>query len=92
MQPNYVKVRVTCKRRHQTMNLCVRVERGVPEPLRCSPSGGSPTGGAVPDSGGALCDECQELLRGQRLAEIVNSLTRHGWSEHLRAGTVDVTC
>lgn len=87
MQPNFVKVRLNCAHRQQSMDLCVRVPRGVPEPLRCSPSGGIPDG-----SGNALCEECQDLLRGERLTEVVNELTRRGWSEYLRAGTVTVAC
>jgi hypothetical protein len=86
-QPNYVSVLVKCSRHGQSINACVPVQRGVPEPLRCQPAGGVPLGGGSP-----LCEECQELLRGPRLRDVVNDLTRRGWSDHIKAGAVVVAC
>jgi hypothetical protein len=88
MQPNHVKVLLKCIRHRQSMELCVRVDRGVPEDLRCQAGGGSISLG----TGNPLCQQCQDLLQGQRLAERVNDLTRLGWSEHVRAGAVVVAC
>jgi hypothetical protein len=83
VQPNHVKVLLKCTRHRESVNLCVRVHRGVPDKLRCSPGGGLPFG-----TGNPLCPDCRDLLRGQRLSEVVNDLTRHGWSEHVTAGAV----
>ena len=88
MQPNHVKVHLICTRHREFMDLCVRVDRGVPEDLRCQASGGSISLG----TDNPLCQQCQDLLQGQRLAERVNDLTRHGWSEHVRDGAVVVAC
>lgn len=86
MQPNHVKVLLRCTRHRESIELCVRVHRGVPDDLRCQP------GGAVAMGGSPVCAECQELLRGQRLGEMVNDLTRNGWSDHVKAGAVVVAC
>jgi hypothetical protein len=88
MQPNHVKVLLKCTRHREFMDLCVRVQRAVPDRLRCQAGGGAISLG----TGNPLCPECQDLLQGQRLAERVNDLTRHGWSEHLSAGAVVVAC
>lgn len=87
MQPHHVKVLLRCTRRRESMELCVRVHRGVPEELRCRPGGGLSLAGGSP-----LCEECQALLDGQRLGDVVNDLTRRGWSEHVKAGAVIVAC
>lgn len=87
MQPNHVLVRVRCNVRHEELTLCVRVNRGVPEGLRCTPGGGGSSGGASP-----LCAECMALLQGDRLSRHVDEQVRRGWSDHLRAGAVIVTC
>lgn len=88
MQPNHVLVRVRCNARREELTLCVRVNRGVPEELRCTPSGGGgASGGPAP-----LCAECMALLQGNRLSHRVDELVRRGWSDHLKAGAVVVTC
>jgi hypothetical protein len=87
MQPNYVNVLVRCQRHGKSISACVRVQRGVPEELRCQPGGGIPLGGGNP-----LCQECQDLLRGSRLQDVVNNLTRRGWSDHIKASAVVVSC
>lgn len=88
MQPDHVKVLLKCTQHRQSMDLCVRIHRGVPDPLRCQAGGG----GVPLGSGNPLCRECQAMLQGQRLGEVVNDLTRHGWSEHIKAGAVIVAC
>lgn len=87
MQPDHVLVRVRCNTRRQEVTLCVRVNRGVPDQLRCTPSGGVGGGGASP-----LCGECSALLQGDRLSRRVDELVRRGWSDHVKAGAVVVTC
>lgn len=89
MQPNWVTVTLRCNDRGQTLgSICVQVSRAVPEELRCQPGGGSASG-----SGPDVCRECQRLLSEPgRLREVVNDLTRRGWSEHVKAGAVVVAC
>lgn len=83
MQPDHVLVRLQCNVRHQELNLCVRVNRGVPDALRCTPSGGAVSGGGSP-----VCPDCSALLQGDRLSRRVDELVRRGWSDHLKAGAV----
>lgn len=87
MQPDHVLVRLRCNARREELTLCVRVNRGVPEALRCAPSGGGASGGPTP-----ICADCSALLQGDRLAQRVNELVRRGWSDHIREGAVIVTC
>lgn len=87
MQPNHVLVRLRCNARREELTLCVRANRGVPEALRCTPSGGAVSGGTAP-----LCADCSALLQGDRLSHRVDELVRRGWSDHLRAGAVVVAC
>jgi hypothetical protein len=88
MQSNWVSVSLRCKDRWQRLNLCVQVSRGVPPELRCQPGGGSASG-----SGPDVCGECTRLLSDPaRLREVVEDLTRRGWSDHVKAGAVVVAC
>lgn len=87
MQPDHVLVRLLCNARHNELAFCVRVNRGVPEALRCTPSGGGRTSGT-----GSICADCSALLQGDRLSRRVDELVRRGWSDHLAAGAVIVTC
>lgn len=90
MQPNYVKVEIRCGTRGNAISLCVRVDRGVPPQLRCTPSGG-----AGSSAGSAqTCRKCDALLTkgGNRLSEQVQQLIARGWDTHLRFGAVQVTC
>ena len=86
MQPNHVLVRLRCNVRHAELTFCVRVSRGVPEDLRCTPSSGG-AGGTT-----EVCAECSALLQPGQLSERVNDLVRRGWSDHLKAGAVVITC
>lgn len=91
MQPNYVKVEIRCGTSGNSIPLCVRVDRGVPPQLRCTPSGGA----AGSSAGSAhTCRKCDALLTegGNRLSEQVQRLIARGWDAHLRAGAVHVTC
>lgn len=87
MQPDHVLVRLCCNVRRQELSFCVRVNRAVPDALRCTPSrsggGGSPA---------QVCSACMSLLQGDRLARRVDELVSRGWSDHLKAGAVVVTC
>lgn len=87
MKPDHVLVRVRCNARREELTFCVRVNRGVPDELRCTPSGGGSSGGGSP-----LCSDCQALLQGDRLSEAVQEIVRRGWSEHVSAGAVVVSC
>lgn len=87
MQPDHVLVRLRCNVRHEELTFCVRVNRGVPEALRCTPSGGGTSGG-----GGAVCSDCTALLQSDRLSRRVGELVRRGWADHVRTGAVIVTC
>jgi hypothetical protein len=84
--PNHVLTRLECRSHRESLNLCVRVDRGVPEKLRCTPSGGLGLGGS------SLCRECSDLVVGNRLRDEVNARTRRGWDDHLKAGAVVVGC
>lgn len=88
MRPDYVLVTLRCTTRpaQPPVELCVKVERGVPDEIRCTPSGG-----AAGNVGGPSCPRCAELLAG-RINEVVNDLTRRGWAEHVKAGSVIVEC
>jgi hypothetical protein len=82
---NWVKTIVRCSRHNRELPpLCVRVEREVPEPLRCSPGGGSATasGAARPDCpcGGRLDD----------LSRRVTDAMRGGLGQWVRRGSVVV--
>lgn len=83
----HVLVRLRCNVSHQEFTFCVRVNRGVPEELRCKPSGGGGSGGTAP-----VCGECSSLLQGDRLSRRVDELVRRGRSDHVKAGAVIVTC
>ena len=87
MQPDHVLVRLRCNVRREELTLCVRVNRGVPEELRCTPSGGAASGGAAP-----VCADCSALLQADRLSRRVDELVRRGWCDHLKAGAVVVAC
>jgi hypothetical protein len=91
MQPNFVKVEVRCGSKGTTMPLCVRVDRGVPPQLRCTPSGGG-RGSSV--SSPRPCPGCAALLAdgGNRLTEKVQQLVARGWNTHLRSGAVLINC
>ena len=88
MQPNYVKVEIRCGTNGSAIPLCVRVDRGVPPQLRCTPSGGAA------GSSAHTCLKCDALLTegGNRLSEQVQQLIARGWDTHLRAGAVHVIC
>lgn len=85
MQPDHVLVRLRCNVRREEFSLCVRINRGIPEALRCTPSGGAASAAAAP-----VCADCSALLQGDRLSQRVDELVRRGWSDHLDVGAVVV--
>lgn len=85
---NYTKVRLECGGGGPPISLCVRVERGVPSKLRCTPGGP-----ASASNGSDGCPRCADLLTdGGKLREVVNGLTRRGWDDHVKAGAVVIRC
>ena len=60
MQPDHVLVRLRCNVRHQEMSFCVRMNRGVPDTLRCTPTAAV---GAVapPRSVASVRPYCREI-------------------------------
>lgn len=88
METHYVLVRLECRARRQNLTLCVPVKRGVPAQLRCTPS----SGGGSSSGGFPLCSECEGLTKSPRLAEAVDERIRRGWSDHVAAGAVVLTC
>lgn len=88
MQPDHVLVKLRCRVRLQELAFCVRINRGVPEVLRCTPATGGVSGGGT----SPLCDECSALLEGDRLSRRVHEMTQRGWSDHMQTGAVVVTC
>jgi hypothetical protein len=92
MQPHYVKVEIRCGAGGSTTALCVRVDRGVPPRLRCTPSGGGSAGSS--STSAPACRRCEALLTegGTRLSEQVHQLVARGWDAHLRSGAVLISC
>lgn len=93
MQNAFVKVRPMCDRCRNSFDWCFRVERNVPEPLRCSP--GSPVGtggGGVSggDDSSLRCSVCGLRWAAgiSEVQQMVEDATRHGWGQHLRNGAV----
>lgn len=86
---NWVLTIIRCSRhRKDYPAICVRVEREVPGPLRCTPGGGSAGGGG----GGASQTDCPCSGRfdtsdlGRRVADAL----RRGAGEWIRRGAVVV--
>jgi len=83
---NWVTTIIRCVRhKRDTSTICVRVEREVPEPLRCSPGGGS-VGGS---GGGSPLDcPCGGKFDTSDLSRRVADALRRGLGEWLRRGAV----
>lgn len=88
---NWVTTVVHCVRHNRDCPpICVRVDREVPEPLRCSPGGGSVGSG----TGGATVADCPCGGRfdtsdlGQRVADLL----RRGLGQWVRRGAVVLDC
>jgi hypothetical protein len=93
MHAAYVKVRLLCERCTRALDLCVRVERNVPEPLACAP--GNPVAGGTGGGGAGMCCGVCGASFGfgpGDLGRLVNDATRPGWGEHLRKGAVEIHC
>lgn len=85
--PNFVNVSVQCRCGH-SVTWCVRIDRGVPEPLRCVPRGG---GGAISE---IRCQQCSHRCFAS-LGDFENAVRREvdrGWGRHIRAGVVTIEC
>jgi hypothetical protein len=80
-----VSVRLVCAGCDNTVSWCVSIDRQVPEPLRCVPSGGGAGGGTgirCPQCGRTCFDSITDFERA------VANETRGGWGRHIREGAV----
>jgi hypothetical protein len=85
---NWVRAIVHCTRHHQDCPpLCVRVEAEVPEPLRCSPGGGSPGVGGGAGGGSPDCP-CGGRFDWSDLGRRVADALRRGRGEWVHRGAV----
>ncbi len=84
---NWVNARLTCNDHRQERTFCVRVDREVPEPLRCTPGGGGVSGG------GTLTGcPCSSGLTGSDLTRMVMDAIRRGWGRWVNLGAVVIEC
>ena len=77
--PNWVRTILRCPTHRQEATYCVRVDQGVPQPLRCQPSGGR---------GMPMCS-CAVSVSGD-LQRLVADAVRRGWGEWIRKGAVAI--
>jgi hypothetical protein len=85
----HVNVQLRCGGCGNAMSWCVRIDRNVPEPLRCVPRGGGAAGG-----GGVRCPRCGRTCFNSidDFERAVDSDARGGWGRHLREGVVVIEC
>ena len=87
---HFVTVIIRCHCGEQITGWCVRVERNVPEPLRCVPRGGGGGGGGstvIPCPRGHACfDSPRDLERA------TEATIRGGWGKWIHQGAVVVEC
>jgi hypothetical protein len=85
--PNLVLVEIRCGC-GERMRWCVRIDRNVPEPLRCAGGGG---GGTARD---IRCPKCGRRCfdSPQTLERAANEATPGGWGRHQREGVVVLEC
>lgn len=87
--PNFVSVELRC-RCGDSVTWCVRVNRGVPAQLRCSPGGGGGGGGSREIRCGRCGHRCFPSIGAFENA--VHSAIDRGWAPHIKAGAVVVEC
>jgi hypothetical protein len=87
--PNLVRVEIRCGC-GERMPWCVRIDRNVPEQLRCGGGGGS--GGGGPRD--VRCSKCGRRCfdSPEALERAANQATRGGWGRHQREGAVVLEC
>jgi hypothetical protein len=87
---NFVKTIVRCATHRCTYAVfCLRVEREVPEPLRCSPGGG---GGGGTTLGSLAPCTCTRVNVADLQRRVNDLLRRGGLGEWIRQGAVVVDC
>lgn len=88
--PSFVRVEVRCGACSEILHWCVRVDRNVPEPLRCSPGGGVGSGGGS----GIRCPKCNRTCFDSpgALERAVNKEVQGGWGRHQKTGAVVLEC
>lgn len=87
-----VKTRLECGRCRRSVNMCVRVRRGVPDFLRCEHD---QHGGVRKDgSGGIVCEQCGSLWRlsGDDLTQEVERLLNGDMPTWRRERAVVLVC
>lgn len=81
---NWVITVIHCRRHHKDCaRICVRVDLEVPDPLRCTPSGGSVGGG-----GSALDCPCGGRFDTAELGRLVAEAMRRGRGQWVKRGAV----
>lgn len=85
--PNLVRVEVLCSC-GERMPWCVRIDRNVPEPLRCAGGGSGETARDIrcPNCGRRCFDSPEALERA------TSEATRGGWGRLQREGVVVLEC
>jgi hypothetical protein len=86
---HFVNVIIRCRCGEQ-QSWCVRVDRNVPEPLRCVPQGGGGGGGSSAIVCGKCSDRCFDSPRA--LERAIEEAVRGGWGRWERQGAVILDC
>lgn len=86
---NFVWVELRCNGCGNATRFCSRIERNVPERLRCTPTGGP--GGAPSD---VRCPTCGRrcFASPYDLELVVEQEARGRWDRHIKAGAVVIGC
>jgi len=86
---NFANVKIECRCGGRSTTWCVRIDRGVPERLRCIAGGGGGGG-----SSEVRCGKCGHRCFPSVSAfeSAVRSAVDRGWDRHIRNGVVVVEC
>lgn len=84
--PNFVNVEVRC-RCGRSATWCVRIDQGVPGPLRCAPRGGGGGSSEIRCECGHRC-----FASIGAFENAVRAAVDRGWGRHIPAGAVILEC